>query len=150
MIMTILSYLLANPGQLAQIGMTLQACVIHYLKLDPEFRSDQIGGDFTASEKKYIYELALMQKKWDEQKAKNSHNRSVVEQSASFDKEPEKNFSIFFQSTESKRKLPVIKHSRQASSLMYPSKEYVKVLFLTYFLGRVAEEQSVFAEAAQR
>lgn len=48
---TCLQFIFNNPDILQEVGITLQKCIIYHLTLDPIFKSEMIGGDFTLPEK---------------------------------------------------------------------------------------------------
>lgn len=65
-----LNFMLQNPYVLNEVGINLQTCVMYKLTLDPGFKSDMIGGEFTSAEKNYIIKSAQLQIKWDQKKQK--------------------------------------------------------------------------------
>ena len=127
-----LDFMVKNPGTLHELGVDLQSCIIYNLQLDPSFKSERIGGEFTAAEKEYLFNSAKLKLQWN-----NVQFATQVKPKNQLDKLEEDDLGQYFysQNVDVDKEMQIKQNKNTnfvltTSNVVYPSTQYIKVIFL--------------------
>ena len=85
LIKSIIGFLLKNPEKTVEFGLSLKKVILMKMKVGEAVEVKDLGGEFTLPEKQFIIEMAKLEKRWNEEKAKIRKEKLKMKKNRSMD-----------------------------------------------------------------